>query len=116
LAKLNPGVELRTGEHRRQGDITKTGNGHARRMLIEAAWNYRFPARISRALQIRQEGQSKAVRNRAQLRLAHRYRRLSSRKCTRTNSASPLRARLSWRQPELTSNLNPRRSMARIYN
>lgn len=75
--------EHSTGGTRRQGDITKTGNGHARRVLVEAAWNYRFPARVSRALQIRQEGQSKAVREiawRAQLRLAHRYRRLSSRK------------------------------------
>ena len=75
--------EYSTGESRRQGDITKTGNSHARRVLIEAAWNYRFPARISRELQLRQEGQLKAVRDiawRAQLRLAHRYRRLSSRK------------------------------------
>src|SRR5437016_182949 len=75
--------EYSTGDHRRQGDITKTGNRHARRVLVEAAWNYRFPARISRGLQIRQEGQPKAVREiawRAQLRLAHRYRRLSSRK------------------------------------
>jgi transposase len=75
--------EYSTGDTRRQGDITKTGNGHARRVLVEAAWNYRFPARISRILQIRQEGQPKAVREiawRAQLRLAHRYRRLSSRK------------------------------------
>lgn len=75
--------EYSTGNTHRQGDITKTGNGHARRVLVEAAWNYRFPARISRVLQIRQEGQPKAVREiawRAQLRLAHRYRRLSSRK------------------------------------
>lgn len=75
--------EYSTGDTRRQGNITKTGNGHARRVLVEAAWNYRFPARLSRTLQIRQEGQSPAVREiawRAQLRLAHRYRRLSSRK------------------------------------
>jgi transposase len=75
--------EYSSGDTRRQGEITKTGNGHARRVLVEAAWNYRFPARISRILQIRQEGQSKTVREiawRAQLRLAHRYRRLSSRK------------------------------------
>jgi transposase len=75
--------EYSSGDTRRQGAITKTGNGHARRVLVEAAWNYRFPARISRILQIRQEGQPKAVREiawRAQLRLAHRYRRLSSRK------------------------------------
>jgi transposase len=76
-------AEYSTGDSRRQGNITKTGNGHARRVLVEAAWNYRFPARISRILQTRQEGQSQAVREiawRAQLRLAHRYRCLSSRK------------------------------------
>jgi transposase len=74
--------EHSSGHTRHQGAITKTGNGHARRVLVEAAWNYRFPARISRILQVRQEGQPKAVREiawRAQLRLAHRYRRLSSR-------------------------------------
>ena len=67
--------EYTTGDTRRQGDITKTGNSHARRVLIEAAWNYRFPARLSRRLHVRQEGQPKAVREiawRAQLRLAHR--------------------------------------------
>ena len=55
--------EYSTGESRRRGAITKTGNGHARRILIEAAWNYRFPARLSRILQLRQEGQPKAVRD-----------------------------------------------------
>jgi transposase len=75
--------EFSTGESRHRGAITKTGNGHARRVLIEAAWNYRHPARISRLIQKRQEGQSKPVRDiawRAQLRLGQRYRRLSSRK------------------------------------
>jgi transposase len=75
--------EFSTGESRHRGAITKTGNGHARRVLIEAAWNYRHPARISRLMQKRQEGQPKPVRDiawRAQLRLGQRYRRLSSRK------------------------------------
>jgi transposase len=75
--------EFSTGESRRRGSITKTGNSHARRILIEAAWNYRFPARLSRPIQVRQEGQPKPVRDiawRAQLRLGLRYRRLSSRK------------------------------------
>lgn len=74
--------EYSTGSKRRQGAITKTGNGHARRVLIEAAWNYRFPARVSRALQMRQERQPPAIRAiawRAQLRLSHRYRRLTAR-------------------------------------
>jgi transposase len=75
--------EYSTGESRRQGKITKTGNGHARRVLVEAAWNYRFPARLSPALQRRQEGQPKSVREiawRAQLRLCQRYRRLAARR------------------------------------
>jgi len=74
--------EYSSGEARRQGKITKTGNGHARRVLIEAAWNYRFPARLGGRLQQRQEGQPKAVRDiawRAQLRLCRRYRRLVAR-------------------------------------
>lgn len=40
--------EHSSGATRRQGGITKAGNGAARRMLIEAAWSYRFPARINR--------------------------------------------------------------------
>jgi transposase len=74
--------EHSSGSKRRLGAITKTGNTHVRRVLIEAAWNYRFPARLSRTLQVRQEGQPPAIRAiawRAQLRLSHRYRRLSAR-------------------------------------
>lgn len=75
--------EYSSGSKRQQGAITKTGNSHARRVLVEAAWNYRFPARMSSTLQRRQEGQPKAVRQiawGAQLRLAKRYRHLSARK------------------------------------
>jgi transposase len=74
--------EYTSGDSRHLGKITKAGNGHVRRILIEAAWNYRFAARMSVVLQKRQEGQPKAVRDiawRAQLRLAQRYRRLSAR-------------------------------------
>lgn len=74
--------ERTSGPKRRLGAITKTGNTHVRRVLIEAAWNYRFPARISRALQMRQETQPPTIRAiawRAQLRLSHRYRRLKAR-------------------------------------
>jgi transposase len=75
--------EHSSGGRRRQGGITKTGNGHVRRVLIEAAWNYRFPARISRPLQVRQEqqpAQIRAIAWRAQLRLTHRYRALKARR------------------------------------
>jgi transposase len=74
--------EHSTGSSRRQGAITKTGNSHVRRILVEAAWNYRFPARVTRILQVRQEGQPAEVRMipwRAQLRLCHRDRRLTAR-------------------------------------
>ena len=74
--------EHTSGNTRRLGAITRTGNGYARRMLVEAAWNYRFPARISRVIQQRQEGQAKAVRDiawQAQVRLSRRYRALRAR-------------------------------------
>jgi transposase len=74
--------EYSTGEARVQGKITKTGNGHARRILIESAWSYRLPARMSRAILIRNEGQPKAVRDiawRAQLRLCSRFHRFQVR-------------------------------------
>ena len=64
----------------RQGRITKAGNGAARRMLIEAAWSYRFPARISRELLLRQEGLARSIRDtawKAQERLCRRYRKLA---------------------------------------
>jgi transposase len=72
--------EHSSGTTRRQGAITKAGNGAARRMLIEAAWSYRFPARISRELLLRQEGLAKPVRDtawKAQERLCRRYRKLA---------------------------------------
>ena len=70
-----------TGDERRQGGITKMGNGIARRALIEAAWNYRVPARVSRELQRRQEGLNKPITDlawRAQTRLHHRYQHLTT--------------------------------------
>ena len=74
--------EHSSGNRRRHGRITCTGNGHARRMLVEAAWSYRYPARLSRALQVRQQGQPSKVRSiawKAQLRLGRRYRALKAR-------------------------------------
>jgi transposase len=38
--------EHSSGERRRQGSITKTGNSHARRVLVEGAWAYRYPATV----------------------------------------------------------------------
>jgi len=77
--------EYSTGESRVQGRITKTGNGHVRRVLVESAWTYRYPARMSRELVVRNQGQPKAIRDiawRAQLRLCGRFRRFTARGVT----------------------------------
>ena len=58
--------ERSSGEQRRQGRITKTGNGHARRLLVEAAWHQRRPLRPSLALAARRNGQPAAVRAQAE--------------------------------------------------
>jgi transposase len=74
--------EHTTGERRRQGGITKTGNSHARRALIEGAWAYRYPAKVSRHLQLRLEKVPKVIQDiswKAQVRLCKRYRRLIAR-------------------------------------
>lgn len=71
--------EHSSGRSRRQGGITKAGNAVARRMLIEAAWSYRFPARISRYQLLRQERLPKPIRDiawKAQERLCRRHRKL----------------------------------------
>src|SRR5439155_1489206 len=54
-----------SGERRRQGAITKTGNTHARRLLVEAARHQRRPLRASAALERRRQGQPAPVRARA---------------------------------------------------
>jgi transposase len=68
--------EHSSGERRRQGAITKAGSSHARRLLIEAAWHYRRPPRISLTLKRRQAGQNPAAIDaawRAQHRLYRRW-------------------------------------------
>jgi transposase len=74
--------EYSSGEQRRQGSLTKAGNAHARRALVEGAWAYRYPAKVSRHLQLRLETQPKVIQDiswKAQVRLCKRYRRLVSR-------------------------------------
>ncbi len=72
--------EHSSGASVRRGGLTKAGNSAARRLLIEAAWCYRFPARVSRELLLRQEEQPKPIREiawKAQVRLCARYRKLA---------------------------------------
>jgi transposase len=65
----------------RRTGLTLAGNRRTRRVLVEAAWSYRFPARVSETLRARLEGLPKPVRDiawKAQIRLCARYRRLSA--------------------------------------
>ncbi len=74
--------EHSSGEKRRQGSITKAGNSHARRALIEGAWAYRYPAKVSPSIQKRVEKVPKSIQDiawKAQVRLCKRYRQLTSR-------------------------------------
>ncbi len=69
--------EHSSGGKRRLGAITKTGNGTVRRLLIESAWTYRFPARDTHHLQRKAEDASAYAKTRAwdaQKRLCQRYR------------------------------------------
>lgn len=74
--------ECSSGGRRKQGGITKSGNGHARRVLIQGAWTYRYPARVGRRLRDRQEQLPPEVCKigwKAQVRLCSRYHRLMAR-------------------------------------
>lgn len=74
--------EHSSGGSRKLGGITKAGNSYARRVLVEAAWSYRYPAKVSRIIQVRHESLSKPIIDRAwdaQLRLCGRFRRLTAR-------------------------------------
>jgi transposase len=76
-----------SGERRRQGAITKTGNTHARRLLVEAAWQQRRPLRASATLERRRQGQPAAVKARADQsarRLHQRWQALEGRGKRRT--------------------------------
>jgi transposase len=74
--------ERSSGATRQQGRITRTGNGHARRILVEAAWAYRFRASRTKPIRARDRGVSDEVRRiawRAQVRLCGRYAKLTAR-------------------------------------
>jgi hypothetical protein len=48
--------EYSSGKKRRQGGITKTGNGHLRKLLTESSWHYARPNQVSKRLEQRREG------------------------------------------------------------
>ena len=74
--------EYSSGERRKQGNITKTGVRHVRRLLVESAWSYRYQPAVRGELKRRQSGQSptiQAISWKAQNRLHNKYYRLLSR-------------------------------------
>jgi len=74
--------EYSSGARRRRGAITKTGNAHLRRVLVEAAWSYRHPPALKAKIRQRYEGQPPEVQRmawKAQERLCRRYRRMIAR-------------------------------------
>jgi transposase len=73
--------EYSSGDRQKRGAITKTGNQHARRVLIEGGWSYRFPAKVSREIQKRQEDLPLKIRDiawKAQLRLTKRFKTMAT--------------------------------------
>ena len=74
--------EHTSGGRERRGRITRTGNAHVRRVLVESAWAYRLRPQMSRAIAARNEGLPQAVRDiawKAQTRLCNKYRKMSHR-------------------------------------
>ena len=70
-----------SGKRTRRGSITKTGNAHLRRIVVEAAWSYRYRPAIGPRLRKRQEGVSEPIKEvawNAQVRLTKRYARLAA--------------------------------------
>ena len=88
--------EHSSGRSRRQGSITRAGSGHARRLLVEAAWHYRRPPRLGASLQSRQQDQPPvaiAIAWKAQRRLHHLWRRLDSQRHKRRSLVAAAVAR-----------------------
>jgi transposase len=90
--------EHSSGDKVSRGGITKTGNTHARRVLVEAAQTYSYPARVSRLLLKRQEGVPQCICDiawQAQVRLCGRFRKLSGRGKSRNTVVAAIARELS---------------------
>ena len=102
--------EHSSGETKKRGRITRTGNRHVRRILVESAWSYRFRPAMSREIRKRNEGVAPAVQAiawKAQHRLNARYRKLLGRGKNKQQTVVALARELAgfvWsiaRQPQL---------------
>jgi len=92
--------EHSSGQRRRQGCLTRTGNSNARWVVVEAAWSYRFSPKMSREIRERNEVVSTEVRRiawKAQERLHRKYVRLLARgKCNQKAMAAVARELLGF--------------------
>lgn len=91
-------AEYSTGASTSRYGITKSGNAHVRNILVEAAWAYQYPARVSPDLARRHQGVAPDVVARAwnaQVRLCGRFRRLAARKDRRTVVATAVARELA---------------------
>lgn len=102
--------EHSSGSSKSRGRITRTGNGHVRRILVESAWSYRFGARMSPEIRQRNEGlapEVQAIAWKAQRRLHGRYKKLMGRGKNKQQTVTALARELAgfvWsiaRQPVL---------------
>jgi len=90
--------EHSSGNSVHRGAITRTGNGHVRRVLIEAAWTYKTQARKTLPILKRQAGLSKSICDiswKAQTRLCARYRRLYAKGKSRQATITAIARELS---------------------
>ena len=91
-------TENSTGDKVKRGGITKAGNGRARRILVEAAWSYRYPPRVSRDKQPKVEAAPRRAREiawKAQTRLCGRFRSLERKGKRRTVIVTAIARELS---------------------
>jgi transposase len=115
--------EHSSGDSKRRGRITRTGNGHVRRVLVEAAWSYRFRPSMSggkEGIRERNEGVAEGVRDiawKAQHRLHRRYQRMQGRGKNKQQTVTAVARELAgfiWaagREPRLLEE-NARRTAA----
>jgi transposase len=105
--------EHSSGESQKRGRITRAGNGHVRKILVESAWSYRHRPAMSRAIRKRHEGVAPAVKAiawKAQNRLHRRYQKLLGRGKNKQQTVTALARELAgfvWsiaKQPQLLAN------------
>jgi transposase len=104
--------EHSSGASRHQGSITKTGNRHIRRVLVESAWAYRHAPAVRGKLRERLEGQPPEVVTyswAAQCRLNATYRRLAAKKGAHTAVVATARELSGFVWGLMTDNLGPAR-------